>query len=66
VKKKPPKTPRASKVPLMLRLDPEDAERLDKLASRVRFASKTALAIEAIRIGLDEIEENPARLLGPV
>ena len=56
------KTPRENKTPLLLRLDPEDVAKLEALAVRVPFASKTALAIEAIRVGLREIEKNPLKL----
>lgn len=50
---------------LSIRVTSEEMERLDALAERVRLLSRHALAREALRIGLEELEANPARLLSP-
>ena len=48
---------------LYVRVAPEDIERLDALAARITIASRNAIARAAMRIGLDELEKDPARLL---
>jgi hypothetical protein len=47
-----------------IRLTKEDVQRLDRLTARVRIASRNAVARAALRIGLDVLEEKPARIMG--
>ncbi len=48
---------------LFIRVTVEDLERLDALADRISIVTRTSLAREAMRIGLDAIEANPALLV---
>lgn len=50
---------------LSIRVTSEELDRLDALTERVRLLSRHALAREALRIGLEELEADPARLLAP-
>jgi hypothetical protein len=50
-------------VTLGLRLTAEEGTRLDALVARVPIASKHSIARAAFRLGLDILEENPARLV---
>jgi hypothetical protein len=43
-----------------VRLTREDADRLGALQARIRIASRHAIAREALRIGLDVLEKDPA------
>lgn len=48
---------------LLLNLDDDEGKRLDKLVARWDFLSHTVLAMQAMRIGLALIEENPGLIL---
>lgn len=62
---KKPKAPKADAPisTLMLRLDPEDGRRLETLHSRVPIASRASLALAALRLGLQELEQDPTKLI---
>lgn len=45
----------------LLRIKPNDGQRLNELAERVPWAGKHQLALEAARLGLPEPEQNPTR-----
>jgi len=49
---------------LFLRVTSEDFERLDALVEQIPIANRSSLAREALRIGLDAIESDPAMLVG--
>jgi len=49
--------------PMSLKLYPNDIERLVTLIARLPMTNRALLAREAIRIGLDFIEADPAILL---
>jgi hypothetical protein len=49
---------------LGVRVSADDLARLDALAERLPIGTRHAIARFALRIGLDEIERNPAVLLG--
>jgi hypothetical protein len=49
---------------LGVRVSSDDLARLDALAERLPIGTRHAIARFALRIGLDEIERNPAVLLG--
>lgn len=51
-------------VMLGLRLEADDAARLDALADRMLVGSRHALARAALLLGLEAIEKDPAILLG--
>ncbi|MBI4590259.1 MAG: ribbon-helix-helix protein, CopG family [Candidatus Rokubacteria bacterium] len=46
-----------------IRLDQSDLERLQALTKKIRVLSRNAIAREALRIGLSELEREPARIL---
>jgi predicted DNA-binding protein len=46
-----------------IRLDQSDVQRLQALTKRIRVLSRNAVAREALRIGLSELEREPARIL---
>jgi predicted DNA-binding protein len=46
-----------------IRLDQSDLERLQALTKKIRVLSRNAIAREALRIGLSELEHEPARIL---
>jgi hypothetical protein len=48
---------------VLLRCSGEDMERLDALVQRIPMATRSGLAREAMRVGLDVLEEEPARLI---
>lgn len=48
---------------LLLRLKPDDGRRLETLASKVPWASRSALALAALRLGLQELEADPTKLI---
>ena len=48
---------------LFLRVTRQDLDRLAALSKRVPIASRAAIAREAMRIGLDAIEHDPAVLV---
>ena len=49
---------------LNVRVTAEDVARLDALAERISVVSKNGLARAAMRLGLDILEADPARILG--
>lgn len=49
---------------LGVRVSADDLGRIDALAERLPIGTRHAIARFALRIGLDEIERNPAVLLG--
>lgn len=49
--------------PLFLRVTASDLARLEKLTGRFGHSTRTGLAREAMRIGLDSIERDPSLLL---
>jgi hypothetical protein len=51
-------------VMLGLRLDADDAARLDALADRMLLGSRHALARACLLLGLEAVERDPAILLG--
>jgi hypothetical protein len=48
---------------LFLRVSEEDVDRLDALAQRIPVATKNALARTAMRLGLELLEKDPARVI---
>lgn len=44
-----------------VRLTPRDAERLDAIQAEIGIATRHAVAREALRIGLDALEEDSTR-----
>lgn len=48
---------------MMLRLTDEQADMLERVAARVPFASRSAVALEAMRIGLELVDRDPALLV---
>jgi len=51
-------------VMLGLRLDPDEAARLDAIAERMLVGSRHALARACLLLGLDAVEHDPSLLLG--
>jgi hypothetical protein len=49
---------------LGVRVTAAELARIDAIVARLPVASRHAIAREALRIGLEAIEENPAILLG--
>jgi hypothetical protein len=52
-------------VTLGLRLTADEAARLDALVERIPIASRHSIARAALRIGLDALEADPARVVMP-
>lgn len=50
---------------ISMRLTSEDEQLLDLVAALVSVAPRLALARVALRIGLEQIRQNPARALAP-
>lgn len=48
-----------------IRLARSDLQRLQELTTKIRVLSRNAVAREALRIGLDELERDPTRILQP-
>lgn len=46
-----------------IRLSDEDVARLDAMTARIPVASRNGIARAALRVGLDALEKNPARLV---
>ncbi len=46
-----------------IRLTKQDLERLETLVKKIRILSRNAVAREALRIGLAELEKQPTRIL---
>ncbi|CAN5341398.1 hypothetical protein BH09MYX1_BH09MYX1_62200 [soil metagenome] len=46
-----------------IRLSDEDVARLDAMTARIPVASRKGIARAALRVGLDALEKNPARLV---
>jgi hypothetical protein len=51
---------------LFIRTSPDDEERLSAMLKRLPMMAKSTIAREAMRLGLTQIEANPAVILGPV
>ena len=49
---------------ISMRLSPEDGRLLDSIAALVPVVPRLTLARIALRIGLEAIRQNPARVLG--
>jgi hypothetical protein len=49
---------------LQIRISPTDKARIQLLAEDVPVASESSMAREALRLGLEAIEKDPAILLG--
>ena len=49
---------------ILLRITASDLQRLDDLADGIPIATRSSLAREALRLGLEAIERDPAILLG--
>ena len=49
---------------VLLRITEADRDRLDGLAAEIPIATRSSLAREALRLGLEAIERDPAILLG--
>jgi hypothetical protein len=50
---------------ISMRLSPEDGQLLDSVAALVPVVPRLTLARVALRIGLEQIRQNPARALAP-
>lgn len=50
---------------ISMRLTPEDSRALDSVAALVPVIPRLALARVAMRLGLEQIQKNPARALVP-
>lgn len=48
---------------LYIRATPDDARRLAALAEQIPIASKNTIARVALRLGMEQLEEDPARIL---
>jgi predicted transcriptional regulator len=48
---------------IAIRLSDDDLSRLDSLTARIPIASRNAVARAALRLGLDALEANPARIV---
>jgi hypothetical protein len=58
-----PREGRALTANLGIRMSPADLARLDALAQRIPFVSRHGVARAALRLGMAQLEENPARIL---
>lgn len=50
---------------LGIRVSDEDIRRLDELADRLTIVKRHAIARAALRLGLEILEADPTKLLGP-